>query len=487
MSPVGVLGRASAKARSVTILAALCAANVVLGAAVAHGQVRLALVAVVALAAVAALGVAVAHPSWLVYAAFVLATIAGPLDVPLAGGGGKIFPTDLLLGLAVAGHVIRRLLDPTAREQRVPWPAALTWPLALFAVAILIGIRHGHDRWGLSYLSQPIRMVAYAAIATALVGISARAMYRAVVVIFYVDVIWQLPQGLYYLATGGSQTASVGLSTGGTRGLALSTAMYLVGALVLALLNLEFDDERHRLLHIAIAALAASEIVIAFGRTNFGALAVVVPLLLLGLRRLRRTALAWLPLAIPVVAMVVAIALQVRPSLASTFADRLTGQVGRDPSLIQRQRKYDATLQGLSGRPFFGFGFGRPVQFTSIDRSVQTISGDPENSYVWILAGGGFFALVSLIVLIVTFFADAFRRMIRATGEERALVIFAMSLAFTCLFNALTGPILSDATFMMTIWLAMLLPSLAARESAAEIASDRPRRAKAGSPLYARR
>jgi O-antigen ligase len=202
--------------------------------------------------------------------------------------------------------------------------------------------------------------------------------------------------------------------------------------------------------------------VIALGRTTFAAVAVIIPVLLLGLRHLRRTLLAYAPLAAAVLAAAVALMLQVDPSLGSTFTKRLnTSHVSNDPSLIQRQRKFDATLQGFGKEPILGLGFGRPVTFTAINGTVITFSGDPEDSYIYVLAGGGIVALGALILLFVSFFADALVRLRRSAGEDRALIMFAMSLVFILLVNALSYPLLSDPNLMLVLWVAMLLPTIA--------------------------
>jgi len=462
-----VLERTVARAGRTGMVVGIVTANAALGTAIAMGKTQLVvLAAALPILAGVVLWVILSRAELLAYAALLFATIGADFNDRLSGTGGiAIYPTDLIVILAVTGYVVSRLASPGLRE-RLPRTIVLSWPLALFSVAVLIGVSRGHDRYGISYLSQPTRMVIYAGIATALVGVSVHTLYRAIVAIFYLEAIVEAPVALYHLASGTSQTSAVDLSTGGTRTLALSTAMYLAGALVLALLNLEFDSRRRRGLHLLVAGLATFGVVVALGRTTFGALALLLPLLFVGLRQMRTTAATWLPLAVPLIAALLTVAVLIRPSAGSTLSNRLTGQVSSDLSLVQREHKYNAALDGLHGQPILGLGFGRTVHFTSIDGSVQFFSGDPENSYVWTLAGGGYLALVALIVLILSFFADGVSRMRRTTGEARGLVVFSMSLAFIFFFNALTGPILSDPRYMLTIWIAMLLPTVATRSTA---------------------
>jgi hypothetical protein len=61
--------------------------------------------------------------------------------------------------------------------------------------------------------------------------------------------------------------------------------------------------------------------------------------------------------------------------------------------------------------------------------------------------------------LILAFFGDTFWRVRGMVGEERALIIFASSLAFVFFVNALSGPILSDPELMLALWILMLLPA----------------------------
>jgi O-antigen ligase len=244
--------------------------------------------------------------------------------------------------------------------------------------------------------------------------------------------------------------------------------MFLAAALVLAMLNLELAPAGKRAIHVVVALLAIFGIVISLGRTTFAVLGVLVPLLLMSLRRLRRMFILYAPILLALAVVTVVVVIQLSPSLGSTIGDRFTGRVGNDASVVQRQRKYAAALDGFGKHPVFGFGFGRPVQFISIDRTVQTFSGDPENSYIYVLAGGGIVALSALVLLVLAFFAEALRRARRAVGEERALILFGASLAFILLVNALSGPILSDPGLMLVLWIAMLLPALVRADRYAE-------------------
>jgi O-antigen ligase len=441
------------------LLIVLAAVNVEVGAQIGGGRRSFALL--VAAAPVIVLLVAwvgLEHPSWLVSIGFALAAF-GVLVGPLPGSG-RLYPTDVVVVLGFVAWAAARLVGSPARH--VPWPRTpvLGWPFALFALAVVGAVIRGHASWGTSYFSQPLRLPLYALVAGALAGASARSLYRGLVTVFYCDVVLQTLSALYHAATGTSQ-ALAGVSTGGTRVLALSSAMYLAGAMVLAVLNLELErDGRRQHLHLLVGFVAALDVFLAFGRTTFAAVSVVLPLLVIGLRHARRTVVMYAPLVAPVAALVLALLFVASPSLPTTFVHRVTGSLSTDPSAITRKRERDAVVHGIGAKPIFGFGFGRPVSWVALDGRTRTTAGEGENSYAWILASGGVSALAAFVILILSFFADAFRRLRRAEGEARALVAFAMAMLFIVLVNAATGPILSTSRFLLTIWICLLLPSV---------------------------
>jgi O-antigen ligase len=450
------------------VLVAVVLVNIGLAVGVASGRTKpILLVAILPLLVGPVLRLITAHREVLVFAALALPMMAEALSKPLPGTGGTaIFPADLLVALAVVGYAVSYLTAPPERRPSWPRTTVLSWPFALLAITLLLGVIRGHERYGLPVISQPTRIFLYAGIAAAIGSMTPGRAYKGIVVVFYLGTVWQALLAAYHLATGTVQGGSGDLSTGGSRVLSLGTAIFLSGALVLALLNLDLDDSYPRKLHFAIAGLSAFGIVIALGRTNFAALGVILPVIFLSLRRLRHTVLAYLPLIAAVAVAMAALTITAQPSLGSALKSRFTAPVGTDTAAVQRERKVNAALEGFSRESVFGFGFGRTVQYTSIDRSTKTFSGDPENSYVYILAGGGVVALIALIVLLLVFSVDSFRRIRRAAGESRVLIAFAMAFVFIFVVNAITGPILSDPAYMLTIWISLLLPSVAMRSHA---------------------
>jgi O-antigen ligase len=108
-----------------------------------------------------------------------------------------------------------------------------------------------------------------------------------------------------------------------------------------------------------------------------------------------------------------------------------------------------------------GVGFGRQTSF-EISGQTVTIDGDPHNSYVYLLAGGGLLALGSFLALAATYAVDTLRRIRASTGVSQALVMWSLGTWLAFMINALAGPVFTDATMLLTIWILMVLPSIVA-------------------------
>jgi hypothetical protein len=105
------------------------------------------------------------------------------------------------------------------------------------------------------------------------------------------------------------------------------------------------------------------------------------------------------------------------------------------------------------------------------------VTGDPHNSYVYLLAGGGVLALGSLLAIMLAFVVDVIRRYRRAIDIERTLLIWSLCTWFAFITNAFYGPVLSDAPMLMTIWILMILPQcvlLRGRDGPAPADNPRP-------------
>lgn len=387
--------------------------------------------------------------------------ITDPLPLP---GGTKIFPTDVLLLLAVGAWLASRLsrIETTNPVRLSP---VFGLPLALVFVTVTIAVLTGHERYGASIVGQPLRLALYAGIALALTDLTPAAAWRAVTIVFYSGAIVQSLWAVYYLATGTSQTESDILSTGGVRVLALSVAIYLTGSLVCALLNLELEEQPGRqLLHVVVAGLALFGIVVSFGRTSYAAVVLIVPLLLLTRRYLRKTVLLFVPLLLPVLLVGALLVPKVEPDFFPTLQARLSGTSTNDTAVAWRTRALESTLEGVRKEWLTGVGFGRETQF-ELNRQVITIRGDPHNSYAFLLAGGGVLALGSFLLLSGIFVVDSLRRLRGASREGQALIVWALATWGAFMINAATGPILSNPVMLMTVWILVALPSVVAMRS----------------------
>lgn len=413
----------------------------------------------------------------------VLAALSTTLVVPWVGnaipgtGSVKVFPADLI----VVGALVVAWIRSTSRDRRVsiPLPRALVIPLVLLVPGIILGVLRGNSRYGESLVGQPFRILFYVAIAAALAGITARSFYRGVVIVFYAGTVLEAVIGAVYLVTGKSQTNQVDLSTGGTRALALGTALYLCGALILALLNLEHERApARRAMHLLIAGLAVFGILIAEGRTNFIALAVVLPVLFLARRKVFGTLLAYLPLVAPLIAVSVIILSFAAPHLGPSLYHRFTNTNSKDINVVWRQDAVAATMVGFGADELRGVGFGRSVTFTLENDQHQpvsyTINGDPHNSYVWLLSGGGLLTLVPFILLSLAFIGDTLRRLRYLEGIPRLLATWALAFWTVFMVNAYAGPVFTRADFVLTIWTLMLIPAAVSplRRGAATTASE---------------
>lgn len=450
-------------------MAAVVALNIAIGMGAAVGQRALLLALGVGLlpALMIAFGALVeSHRALLAWIALGLnltgvSIFTTPFQLP---GGTKIFPTDVLLLLAIGAWLASRLSKIEARDP-VRFSPMFGLPLALVFLTVTIGLFIGHERYGTPLIGQPLRLALYAGIALALTDVTPAAAWRAITIVFYSGAVVQSLWAVYYVATGTSQTSSDTLSTGGVRVLALSVAIYLTGSLVCALLNLDLDRRpRQQLFHATIAVLALFGIIVSFGRTSYAAVVLIVPLLLASRRYLRRTVFWLIPLFVPVIAVGVLLVVQVSPQLLSTLESRLIGTSSNDGALEWRTRARAVALEGVDEDWLTGVGFGRVDVFV-LNNQVIRIQGDPHNSYVFLLAGGGVLALGSFLLLCGVFIADSMRRFSYADRTGQALITWSLATWLAFMINAFTASILSIPVTLMTVWILLALPSLVATPS----------------------
>lgn len=460
-----LLGRLPRGMLVAAVVVAAAALNLAIGLGAAHGQRPLLLAAVIGLVPVILLGFGAlveGHRATLAWAALGLNFVGLPLlsePLPLPGGT-NIFATDVIVLLTIGAWIASRLSrDEPSRRQLSP---IFGWPLVLFGVTVMSGVLIGHERYGASIIAQPFRMVLYAAIVLALTEVTVPAAWRAITRVFYAGAAAQALYAAYYLATGTSQSTSNALSTGGLRVLALSVAIYLTGSLVCALLNLERETRPGRqFVHIAAGGMALFGIIVSFGRTTYAAVALIIPLLFVTRRYMRRTVLLLLPLLAPALVLVVLLLPSVAPEVIPTLQARLVGTTSNDLNVRWREKARAAALEGVDDELLTGVGFGRVTRF-EIEGKIVKIEGDPHNSFIFLLAGGGLLSLGSFLGLCALYVADAIRRLRRAAELGRILIVWALMTWLAFMVNAAAGPIFPDPTMMMTIWILFSIPSIVA-------------------------
>ena len=316
----------------------------------------------------------------------------------------------------------------------------------------------GHERYGESLFSVPLRFVLYAGIAFAISDLKPRDAYRWLVVVFYAGTLWQTGVAIHGYATGTSATNAVDLSTGGERVLAGSTAMFMAGALLLALLNLEFQrSARKTALHLLMAALATFALVSTFQRTTFAVASILVPISLLAFRRVGLRAAVYVPLIAPFLVLVALLVPKVDPTFFPTFANRVTASPSTDATAQWRLKAYSAVWGQVREAPLTGVGFGQPVRFIA-NNAHYNVGQNPHNQFLYLWAGGGLLLFGSFLVLLAVYLLEAWSRFRGATVEERHLIFFCVSLWFVFIVNSLTGIILTQPDLLLVFWILMLLP-----------------------------
>jgi O-antigen ligase/polysaccharide polymerase Wzy-like membrane protein len=434
--------------------------NVALGLALASAPAaRVTILALLPALVVAAAALIASNRAVLIFGAFAL-DLSGILPLRKPVIGSSIFASDLILLLALGSWLAAWLIAPSGRRPSWLRTPLFGWPLLVFAIFIGNGVVRGHERWGLSYLSQPLRFVLYAGIAAAIAGLKPRQAWKGLVVVFYLGAISNAIAAVYYIATGTQQDVRLGgeLATGGRHILTLTTALYLTGAFVLALLSLEQEQQaRRRMLHLLVGALAGFGIFVSYGRGVFYSLAAVIFVLCLTRSRLRNAAFVVLPIVLSVVVLT-NLLIGTTPSFARGLTKRVT--TTNDPSIQWRQAANAAVWQQVRQDPLLGVGFGKHAQFVA-NFNRWDITQDPHDSYLFLWAGGGILTLGSFILLFLIFLGDSWRRY-RSQVEQlpRALIAWCVSLWFCFALNTLVEPQLTQSNSMLVFWSLMLLPAI---------------------------
>jgi O-antigen ligase len=399
--------------------------------------------------------------------------------------GGHLYSSDIIAGLALASWAVARMLGgENAHGSRA---ASVGWPFAIFAVAMLQATIRGHYAYGLQFLSGPTRILFYAAIALALSDADPRRLYRGIMWTFYVGTVIQFCITILNVVTGRSETNQTDLSTGGFRYVSLTVAIYMSCALFMALLSLQVDKQAgRRLLHLAVAAMASFVVVLAFGRSTFVAVGIVIPLLFIVAPSVRNSFLAVIPLCIPFIVLIAILLPGAVPHLGHNFVQRVTASPTNDINVQLRTTASDAVLQLVKQSPITGIGFGRRVGFVFdytqngvAYHTEQVVDEDPHDGYLYLLCGGGIIALASFALVIAASVRQWWQALHVAVDPcERALVMWAALALFSFLVNVASGLVLQTPGAVLTIWTLLVLPStVLGREQHEEAPMSSPLRA----------
>jgi O-antigen ligase len=443
-------------------IAALAVVNAGLGVMLATARTEATALALLPVIAVAIGCLVASNRAILIFAAIAINLFA-PLPLTDAlplNTGIQVYPSDILVLLAVAAWVAAWLTNPAHARPASLGTRVLGWPLLLFGVMLFAAVVQGHERYGEELFGPPLRLLLYAGIAAALTDLKPRDAYKWLVVLFYAGTVWQVLVALYGYATGTSATDQVLLSTGGERVLAGSTAIFMAGALLLALLNLERDRSAGRTaVHLAMAMLATFALVSTFQRTTFAVVGLLVPLFLLAFRRIGSRALVYLPLLAPLLVLVALLVPKADPTLFPTLANRIAASPSTDATANWRLRAYASVWAQVRESPVAGVGFGRPARF--ITRGVRyNVEQDPHNQFLYLWAGGGTLLLGSFVLLLAIYLIESWRRFRTGTSDERRLIFWTVSLWFVFVVNSLTGIVLTTPSLLLAFWVLMLLPMI---------------------------
>ena len=438
------------------------ALSVALGFAIASGSTaRVSLAALLPALIVAAAALIASNRAILIFGALAL-DLTGyiPLRKPIIGT--HIFAADLIVLLAVGSWVAAWLIAPAGRRPSWPKTRLLGSSLLIFAIFIGVGVVRGHQLWGESFVSQPVRFVLYALIAVAIADLKPRQAWQGIVVVFYLGAVWNAVAAAYYIATGTvQQDAAENLSSGGHRVLTLTTGLYLAGALLVALLELEREHRvGRRMLHILVGSLAVFGILVSYGRALYLSIAVVIMALVLTRSRLRKGARAVAPLCIPFLVLASLIFVRADPGFVPGIVHRAVSiNSSSDGSIQWRRAAVAAIWAQVRENPIFGVGFGKGASFT-VAFSRFNITQDPHDSYLFLWAGGGILVLGSFLFLFLIFLRDSWRRYRSQAELPQVLIVWCVSFWACIALNTLVEPQLTQPSSLLVLWTLMLLPTI---------------------------
>lgn len=387
--------------------------------------------------------------------------IGNPVSERLPLGGTGVWLADLIVAGVVAGFTIEWMLKPADQRPELPRTLVLGLPMFVFLGALLLGAARGHERYDATLIGMPLRLAAYSAIVFALPGLTPARALKGITWAFYFGSIYLAMVASYHIATGTSATELLNLSTGGIRYIGISAATYAAAAFVLAILNLGSGRGRP-LLHLIIALIAGFDVIVAYTRTIWLTLTIILVIAVVTAPQIRSALVASVPIVVPVLSLGIILVLTLAPNLVSTLVERVSTPATQDTSVQWRANAYKAVLSGTSDERALGVGFGRETSF-SLNGQPNYITGDPHNGFIYVYAGSGILGLAALIFVLLAFLTDLSRRWRWSSGESRTLVAWCGASWVLLLVHAASEPVFTTPHLMITIWICMVLPSVVVR------------------------
>lgn len=407
----------------------------------------------------------------------------GPLGYLLLAWteSGMVSTSDVVLAIPVIVVGVSFLVGgDTARRARALFLAhRYKLAVALFAVLVLVGVAKGFLSGQGAGVLAPARM-AFAPVI--LLGLAVfrdrRDLLRGLRLVFYLFVLFTFFQAVYYLVVGGSATAAAEVSTGGTRVISNSSAMYLSIAFVLLALHLAHENRLVQRIGLAtLMVMSVTAIALGLARTTWAAAAVAIAIMVLLMPEMRRGLVRFVALAAPVLVLAALLLPVFAADQIETIQERLDrpeGPAAKDFSADFRREAWGLMLGIWEESPYFGAGFGQSVSLQAVDGSTRVVTNDPHNGFIMIMVATGLVGLAAFLALNLGFLRMAVTSM-RAGPIRRQLGAWVIAAWFIFMANVFTGVVLGNRPLLVFMWILLSVPvalaALPEREPRASSAS----------------
>lgn len=373
--------------------------------------------------------------------------------------------------------------------------------VVLFAALVVMGVAKGFFGGNGDGALQPVRLaIAPVMLFGLAVFRSRRELLHGLRIVFYPYAGYQLVVTLYYLATGGSATAAEEVSTGGTRVVGNSSAMYLsIGFILLALHLAQENRVLQRIGLVLLMGASVFTIMLALARTTWAAAFAVIVVMTLLMPEMRRGLIRFAVTVAPIAILGALLVPVFASSQLETIRERVKppeGPAQRDYSAVFRQEVWGRMLDRWEASPLFGGGFGQTVRYQSNDGSIVLVTNDPHNGFIFLLVATGIVGLTVFLLVQLGFMVMAVRAL-RTGPVGRGLGAWALGTWVIFATNVFTGVVLGSRPLLTFLWVLLSIPvALAALpeerdgpakviSDSAGVASDNPRKRWARSPRAA--